>query len=405
MERELKKAKSQIERELSGFVFDEGMKRQVFRQIDGKTRSVRNKRSKIAPLLVTAAFLLVSSTGIYHLTDKYSQDQNLGSGHDLETPGDKDKKPALIYPDFVPEGYVYEHMKTSGESYQHVFLNEKNNEEYFTYTMQKEIEGLEHAGSAEIELGPDLKGVLYKSNDSSHSILYWQDEGFYQAVEKEGSLSQSDFLRIADSILEAKGHRSYLSEEIARLEAEDAAIDDQEDNQPENQDRPSVNEDTEGEEDDPSAIDGETEKDDSKGLESVPLAPPALTKEKAKELMTRFRQIERAHAKDIGDDYKYKSFSTKKELYSEFTDFMDYSLIDNIFGHMLEEKEDGLYAIPMGSPIYMDEQAPFSIVKINDVTYKLKQNYQSEVHGNVNLEVVYRWTEDKWIIAEINWLF
>jgi Domain of unknown function (DUF4367) len=405
MERELKKAKSQIERELSGFVFDEGMKRQVFRQIDGKTRSVRNKRSKIAPLLVTAAFLLVSSTGIYHLTDKYSQDQNLGSGHDLETPGDKDKKPALIYPDFVPEGYVYEHMKTSGESYQHVFLNEKNNEEYFTYTMQKEIEGLEHAGSAEIALGPDLKGVLYKSNDGTHSILYWQDEGFYQAVEKEGSLSQSDFLRIADSILEAKGHRSYLSEEIARLEAEDAAIDDQEDNQPENQDRPSVNEDTEGEEDDPSAIDGETEKDDSKGLESVPLAPPALTKEKAKELMTRFRQIERAHAKDIGDDYKYKSFSTKKELYSEFTDFMDYSLIDNIFGHMLEEKEDGLYAIPMGSPIYMDEQAPFSIVKINDVTYKLKQNYQSEVHGNVNLEVVYRWTEDKWIIAEINWLF
>jgi hypothetical protein len=405
MERELKKAKSQIERELSGFVFDEGMKRQVFRQIDGKTRSVRNKRSKIAPLLVTAAFLLVSSTGIYHLTDKYSQDQNLGSGHDLETPGDKDKKPALIYPDFVPEGYIYEHMKTSGESYQHVFLNEKNNEEYFTYTMQKEIEGLEHAGSAEIELGPDLKGVLYKSNDSSHSILYWQDEGFYQAVEKEGSLSQSDFLRIADSILEAKGHRSYLSEEIARLEAEDAAIDDQEDNQPENQDRPSVNEDTEGEEDDPSAIDGETEKDDSKGLESVPLAPPALTKEKAKELMTRFRQIERAHAKDIGDDYKYKSFSTKKELYSEFTDFMDYSLIDNIFGHMLEEKEDGLYAIPMGSPIYMDEQAPFSIEKINDDTYKLKQNYQSEVHGNVNLEVVYRWTEDKWIIAEINWLF
>ncbi|MGD6843099.1 hypothetical protein ACQCVH_11330 [Bacillus infantis] len=416
MEKEMQKAKNHMyEDELADFTFSEEMKKNVMDHVQSRSRKARKEpKRRFAPVLLTAAFIFLSSAGVYQLATVNEPDQN--AGHEKEEPPAADKKPELIIPGFIPEGYVSVHVKTNGEMYQQLYVKEGNEEEYFTYTMQKAKVDTGGAEITSIPLASDLQGSTYHKSEQ-HSSLYWQDEGFYQIVEKEGSMSEGDFLKIVDSIITEKGHLSYLEGEIARLDAEAGKNEtskepiEQKDNQTEQESSKEETSNQEEQTDKEEQADTEKEtaeqntekenqqdtKEDEKESEI-----PALSESEAKAMLVQFKATVKGKGEDldIANDHLYTSLRTKEDYYAQFTGIMDRGIIEDIFSHRLKEKADGLHAVPKDSPVFFVEQTPFSVQKINSTTYQLKQDQTTDLYGSLTLVVTYKLINGKWLITD-----
>ncbi|PWW31242.1 uncharacterized protein DUF4367 [Cytobacillus oceanisediminis] len=383
MEKDLKKIKDQMhDEELAGFVFTNEMKRNVISKIEMKNKKGGLlKLKKWVPVVITAAFLVVSSAGIYKLTGMDSPPQNAGPS--VETPpGEKEeKKPELIPPAYVPEGYIFKHTRTKDETYEHVYVNEEDNEEYFSYRMQKDQPDFSSASPSNIPLALNLQGSLFKG-DEMNTALVWEDEGYYQIVEQEGDMAEVDFLKIVDSIIAEKGFDSYLKEDIAELEGQ-LAEENQESETTQQKDE--VN--NSAVEDEGTEIEEET-------------SEPSLAENEAIALLKKFYQTEDEILSHFGDEYKHPSYQTKEQFYQEFTGFMTRNLVEKLYHYRLDERDDGLYHLPMDGFITYKEGKPYQFKKEENGQYILTQNFNSDMHGKGTFYATFTYQNGKWIITD-----
>ncbi|MBT2690570.1 DUF4367 domain-containing protein [Bacillus sp. ISL-47] len=386
MEKDLKKIKDQMHNEeLAGFVFTNEMKRNVISKIEMKNKGKGGilKVKKWIPVAITAAFLIVSSAGIYKLTAMDSPPQNAGPSVETPPVEKEEKKPELISPAYIPEGYIFKHTRTKDEVYEHVYVNEANQEEFFSYRMQKDEPDFNTASSNNIPLASNLLGSKFEAEEL-HTALVWEDEGYYQIVEQGGAMSEVDLLKIVDSIITEKGYESYLKEDIAELEAQL-----EEENQ-ESEPGTTQHEDQEND----AAVEGE-----DKVIEQETTGP-SITESEAINLLKKFYETEDKVLRDFGDEYKHQSYQTKEQFYQEFTGFMKRDLIEKLYHYRLEERGDGLYHLPMDGFVVFQEGKPYQFEKEENGQYSLTQSYDSDLHGKGTFQATFSYQNGEWIISD-----
>ncbi|WLR55374.1 hypothetical protein LC048_24445 [Mesobacillus subterraneus] len=358
MEEQLKKLKQEmLEGELEGFEFGPEMQKKVVARFNEKPRVSRFRF--LIPTAMSAAFLLIFSFGIYYVI---KSDPLMNQGETTpdkeEAPVDEppvddmqdEEKPELIVPPYVPEGYVFKHTHTNDDVYEHLYVNEQNEVDYFAYVMRKEKPGYPVPGSP-VKLAADLDGVINKVTED-HIFLTWQDEGMYQIVERKGSMEESEFYRIAEAILKAKGFEANL-DSLPKVE--------------------------------------ETEPEVSFG------------EKEALSLLQRYNSVRKTAFQDALDelDFKFRTYKTKEEFYQLFVDFMSYEYVEATFSFRLDERDDGLYVIPMDSVRTFWSENPFNLGKISDHEYQLTQVQEGDMNGRETLIVTFKNQDGIWKIESI----
>jgi len=375
MENQIKSLKENLSKgELADFVFTEKMRKNILEKTSSQASLKRSEFtfSSVVPRSLSLAAVLLFSVGIYYIVNNGLQDQanpvpNPGRNSDsdviLPQPG-KDteivkEQPTLVNPSYIPEGYVFKNTSTNENMYEHFYVKETNENEYFTYGMQEGKPEINGELEKEIELADYLTGQVYQITEE-HQVLMWQDEGFYQSVEQFGDMNDIDFYKIAASILEAKGHTVLLNQYISELE-------------------------------------------EAQKSEEEAKARMAFDEDMAVALLEKYKTVmDEAFADSHNsNDFKFKTYNTKEEFYALFTDFMSKEQVESTFSFRVKEKADGLYNLPMdGPPIFWPEN-PYLFEKISDTEYKLTQFQDSDLDGKQNIIFLFKYEADKWIIQDI----
>lgn len=382
MMKELKDLKENLSKgELADFVFTKQMRMNVLEKTGG--RAANRKKSGVqvshaVPKTLSMAAVLLFSVGIYYIVSNGLQEpanpapnpgRNLDSEVILPHPG-KDtnfnEKPTLVTPAYIPDGYVFKHTLTNENLYEHVYVKETNEDEYFTYGMQKEKPEVSGMLETELELAEGLAGQVF-SIAGNHQALIWKDEGFYQIVEQVGDMGEIDFYKIVSSILEAKGHAVLLDQHIRELEEAKKA------------------------------------EEEAKKAEEEEKARMAFDEGKAVAILEQYKAtMDAAFADSDNDQFKFKSYKTKEEFYALFTDFMAREKVESTFSFRVEERADGLYNQPTEGAHYLWPDTPYDFEKVSDTEYKLIQYQEGDLNGKQNVIFLFKYAEGKWIIQDID---
>lgn len=378
---ELKNLKENLSKgELADFVFTEQMRLNVLEKTGGRAANRKKsgvKLSNAVPKTLSMAAVLLFSVGIYYIVSNGLQEPanpapNPGRNPDSEVilphPGKNtnfDEKPTLVVPAYIPDGYVFKHTRTSENLYEHVFVKEKNEDENFTYGMQKEEPEVKGMAATELELAKGLAGQVY-SIARNHQALVWKDEGFYQIVEQVGDMSEIDFYKVVSSILEAKGHAVLLDQHIRELEEAKKA------------------------------------EEEAQKAEEEEKSRMAFDEGKAVAILEQYKAtMDAAFADSDNDQFKFKSYKTKEEFYAVFTDFMAREEVESTFSFRVEERDDGLYNRPTEGPHYLWPDTPYDFEKVSDTEYKLIQYQDGDLNGKQNVIFLFKYVEGKWILKDI----
>lgn len=353
MEEKLKKLKQEmLKDELAGLEFGTEMKRKVVGRFEEKHRASRFRF--LIPATMSAAFLIIFGFGIYSVVESNpSMNQGETPPTKEETPAietPENEKPELIVPPYVPPGYVFKHTHTNDVVYEHLYVNEENEAEYFAYIMREEKPDYPVPGTP-VKLAEGLDGSLNKVSEE-HIFLTWQDEGMYQIVERKGSLEESEFYRIAEAILKAQGHEANLDFMVKVEEPE------------------------------PEVPFGEKE---------------------AVGLLERYNSLRETAYQGALDDpnLKFRTYKTKEEFYQVFVEFMSYELVKDTYNYRLDEKDDGLYINPTDLPNLFWPDNPYSTKKISDDEYQLTQIQEGDMNGRQILTFTFKNYDGIWKIDSI----
>ena len=125
--------------------------------------------------------------------------------------------------------------------------------------------------------------------------------------------------------------------------------------------------------------------------------PPAVN-----ELMAHYRDFASSNGKFEADDQnKVLEFQSKEELAVEASQFLSQKLVQEVLNLRYEDREDGVYVIPMDGPVTLDETKDYHLEKISDTEYRLTQEISNDLHGHIHLEVIFRKENDYWIIQDV----
>jgi hypothetical protein len=97
--------------------------------------------------------------------------------------------------------------------------------------------------------------------------------------------------------------------------------------------------------------------------------------------------------------FKFKSITTKEELYEKFSDFMTAEIAGQIWEHFVIVAEDGLYFLPQDGLAKFYQGEPYTLEKINENTYQLFYRHTSELHGIVDMTFTFQKIEGQWKIS------
>ncbi|MCP1160534.1 MULTISPECIES: DUF4367 domain-containing protein [Bacillus] len=403
MEKEMSRIKSQmLESELEGFEFTNEMKRTVLNEITTRKRNKQAPVKRMVPIFLSGAFAVASAAGIFAYISDGTGSPSTDSAH-IKQQAAEEKKPVLVPPKYIPESFIHKHVHAGDdELYEHVYENSLNKAEFFAYKMQKKHPVKDKkAVTEEIQLASGLTGTFYQFTDK-HSLILWEDEGFYQAVEQEGNLSKEEMLKITASILEQKGF--------------DPLIPDKNIEKPNTSEPPNK---TQNEDHSKAAAQesNEQEKDTAEKEIKAVEAPkkesseqqPKDTPENGPDVVNLFKDLssvlDKIYSNSSVDNTAYKlQYESMDDLLAEFDGVSERGAAEYHFGYLFEEKNDGLYIVATEGPLMFQPGLPYEVEKVSDEKYKLTQFHESDLHGTKDFVAYLEYKNGSWMITSIETL-
>ncbi|MDL4841854.1 ribonuclease E domain-containing protein [Aquibacillus rhizosphaerae] len=124
-------------------------------------------------------------------------------------------------------------------------------------------------------------------------------------------------------------------------------------------------------------------------------------KERAEVVLTDYKEAFNKIINNTTDNQMLLEFGTKQDLVEHFKDFMSEDLAQSMTDTYFQEKQDGLYIVPMDAPIFLQEEEPFALSKPDDETATVVQERKNELMGHVKVEYTLTKNNDSWVIDDI----
>lgn len=118
-------------------------------------------------------------------------------------------------------------------------------------------------------------------------------------------------------------------------------------------------------------------------------------------ILLHLKEIESNTFKDT-DGYKFRNLTTKEQFYQVFNGLASRNFLEKAYSKRIEERNDGLYVVPMENPFYFDNSEPSKLKKVTGDEYELTQQTHTDMYGKVTLTVTFRKTSNQWIVVDMN---
>jgi hypothetical protein len=377
LEDRLKKLKSgMLKGELSGFEFDQEMKKKVVDRFQPKRRTFQFRG--LVPAGLSAAFLLIFAVGIYWVID--SSPTNLGE----KPPGDE--TPVVQEPDTEekpvveekPDVEVEPNVETLDEAKAAAILDQYQNTmkmvfedasdqpgfKFKTYTKLEEIYALFSDFMSRDVAVAIFTGRIEEKADGLYNLPteyppnYWPDSPYTLEEVSETEYKFSQYQEFDDSF----GKQLTV---IFRYDA------------------------------------GKWKIDSLQRKEASPAS--SFTEDKAIGLLERYNNTRESVYMDVDwqNREKFRTYKTKEDFYSLFLLFMSREYVESNYSFRIEEKEDGLYVVPMDSPRTYWAGTPYEFVKVNDNEYQVIQQQESDLYGKETFTATFKHQDGTWKIDSI----
>ncbi|MRH41082.1 hypothetical protein GH741_00150 [Aquibacillus halophilus] len=131
-------------------------------------------------------------------------------------------------------------------------------------------------------------------------------------------------------------------------------------------------------------------------------AVPEFDEEKAREIMTNYKQAFVSLTEARNSDGLITTFDSISEVHSHLSEVMSADLASRTIDSYVEEKDDGVYLIAKDAPTWLAEDTEFTVERVNDEHYKIIQERNNELIGHKELIFHSEWRDEKWIVSQID---
>ncbi|BAC14276.1 hypothetical protein ACFQ4N_00090 [Oceanobacillus iheyensis] len=105
---------------------------------------------------------------------------------------------------------------------------------------------------------------------------------------------------------------------------------------------------------------------------------------------------------EVDSNYKVQAYQSKDELIQAFEQYTTEALASDFVSYYYEEKQDGMYIIPMDAPSWFQEENDYDMIKKDENTIQLTQSNYNEMVGEYTLVVDFTFQHD-WKISKITY--
>ncbi|MBM4761345.1 hypothetical protein [Bacillus sp. B15-48] len=128
---------------------------------------------------------------------------------------------------------------------------------------------------------------------------------------------------------------------------------------------------------------------------------PTLTEDMARERLTGFKQDFLSLANEQNEQQEISSVQTKTEVKQYFRENLTVDYASRYTESNFTESEDGVYLIPRGGPVWLEEEEPFELEQITETEVKLIQEQKNALFGYVTLECSFQFQDGKWLLDNV----
>ncbi|WP_456276426.1 LysM peptidoglycan-binding domain-containing protein [Bacillus sp. AK128] len=119
------------------------------------------------------------------------------------------------------------------------------------------------------------------------------------------------------------------------------------------------------------------------------------------ELMTEARETVDSIFESRNDELKIPNIESKQELVDHVRSFMSLGFSKWFAENYFEEKDDGLYVIPMDGITWLDTNTPYIIEELNEREVRVIQERETEMLGHRYMIYTLHYEDDHWVVDTI----
>lgn len=126
-----------------------------------------------------------------------------------------------------------------------------------------------------------------------------------------------------------------------------------------------------------------------------------FTEETALNAMQKYKQAFVTLIDSTDQDGLLSEFESINEVRNHFEEVMSADLAGWMTDAYIEERDGQIYLIAKDSPTWLAKDEDFQTEEVAEEHYKIIQEQENELIGHVEMTYHAKWSEDKWIISEI----
>lgn len=127
----------------------------------------------------------------------------------------------------------------------------------------------------------------------------------------------------------------------------------------------------------------------------------SIDKGRAETVLTEYEQAFQKVVSYTNESGKQQEYTTKQGLIEHFKHFMSEEIAQSLVNTYFEERDGGLYVVPMDAPIFLQEDQPYTFTKNDDGTVTITQERNNELYGHLNVEYTLAKRDGFWIVQNI----
>ncbi|MCT2534199.1 hypothetical protein NC661_19745 [Aquibacillus koreensis] len=128
---------------------------------------------------------------------------------------------------------------------------------------------------------------------------------------------------------------------------------------------------------------------------------PMFTDEVAIELMQNYKQNFEVVLEAGNNNNLNTMFESKSDVQRHFEEIMSEERASSLVEIYIDERDGSLHIVPTEAPVWLDQEADFTIEQVNEENYKIIQTQHNELIGSKEMIYHAKWQDNQWILSDV----
>ncbi|MFC0522088.1 hypothetical protein ACFFGV_00600 [Pontibacillus salicampi] len=127
-----------------------------------------------------------------------------------------------------------------------------------------------------------------------------------------------------------------------------------------------------------------------------------LDKGKAKVILEDYERAFNGIITNVREDGSFKKYQSVKEIRAYLDHYVSDERADYFIDVFVTQRNDGLFVTSTEGPLFLKEQEPFQLEKVEESTYVVKQEWDNELNGHIEVQYTLVREEGIWKVDDVD---